>query len=628
MPTFADLLNEYMGRTGIADAELARRMEISRLTLIRWKEGVTTRPRHRDDVLRSAQVLRLTPEERDGFLLAAGFAPENVLSQGEAEPVETSETPETAGQKRAGPRGFLRQRAVLMGLAAALVMLVAAGSLVAAMLTGAAPEPTPQLTLPPEVAPTLPPAVGTTVEPIPPLETVVEPITSTIVIAPFLNYAAGQQGFNVRGRIRNEVEREIGAAGVRNVEVEEWPEPISNERAAADAARESGATILIWGEYDSGRVVAILTISRSPEDTYHQRIVDTPASPEGLPASINIGLPDEVRSIALLTLGQLYLEQGEHDRAKTVLIQALARPPIDPGALASLRYRLGRAYMGGKFADLDESIGLFTQVLTVKPRSVDTYNSRAVAYLERGRPGDEDLAIADLTRAISIDPADASAYINRAVATLERGNPQDLNRTFSDLRQAIAIDPNLAVAYVNRGNAYVLRGGAGDVDLALADFSKAAELEPKSPIAFFNRGLLYSELEEWEKSNVDLREAQKLNPEDVTLNSTLCRQLAVQRKGEEALGYCELAVAAEPEGMALDSRGLARAVNGDREGAIADFTAFLEWVEASPEDTCGETVGPSREAWITELKAGRNPFDDETLRQMRGRLAPPGSSRC
>ena len=335
-----------------------------------------------------------------------------------------------------------------------------------------------------------------------------------------------------------------------------------------------------------------------------------------------------MRSIALLTLGQLYLEQGEHDRAKTVLIQALARPPTDPGALASLRYRLGRAYMGGKFADLDESIGLFTQVLAVQPRSVDTYNSRAVAYLERGRPGDEDLAIADLTRAISIDPADASAYINRAVATLERGNPQDLNRTFSDLRQAIAIDANLAAAYVNRGNAYVLKAGAGDVDLALADFSRAAELEPGSPIAFFNRGLLYSGLEEWEKSNADLREAQKLNPEDVTLNSTLCRQLAIQRKGEEALGYCELAVAAEPEGPALDSRGLARVVNGDREGAIADFTAFLEWVEASTEDACGEKVGPSREAWIAELKAGGNPFDDETLREMRGRLAPLGNRLC
>ena len=77
MPTFAELLTEYMIRTGIGDAELARRIEVSRLTLIRWKEGVTTRPRHREDVVRCAEVLRLTPDERDKLLLAAGIAPDN-----------------------------------------------------------------------------------------------------------------------------------------------------------------------------------------------------------------------------------------------------------------------------------------------------------------------------------------------------------------------------------------------------------------------------------------------------------------------------------------------------------------------------------------------------------------------
>ena len=50
MSTFADLLTEYMARVGIGDAEMARRVGVSRLTLIRWKEGVTSRPRYREDV--------------------------------------------------------------------------------------------------------------------------------------------------------------------------------------------------------------------------------------------------------------------------------------------------------------------------------------------------------------------------------------------------------------------------------------------------------------------------------------------------------------------------------------------------------------------------------------------------
>ena len=45
-------------------------------TLIRWKEGLTARPRYREDVLRCAEVLRLTPEEWDELLQAADFEPE------------------------------------------------------------------------------------------------------------------------------------------------------------------------------------------------------------------------------------------------------------------------------------------------------------------------------------------------------------------------------------------------------------------------------------------------------------------------------------------------------------------------------------------------------------------------
>ena len=85
--TFAELLTAYMDRTGIGDAELARRIPVSRPTLVRWKEGVTARPRYRDDVLRCAELLRLSSEERDEFLLAAGFSPETAVPADQAEAV-------------------------------------------------------------------------------------------------------------------------------------------------------------------------------------------------------------------------------------------------------------------------------------------------------------------------------------------------------------------------------------------------------------------------------------------------------------------------------------------------------------------------------------------------------------
>ena len=165
---------------------------------------------------------------------------------------------------------------------------------------------------------------------------------SLIVMAPFVNYTGGQQGFNVHGRLKDEIDREILAAGLAGVRTVEWPEEIEGEAAAVAAGRRAGATIVIWGEYDSGRVVAVFTIPRSQSEPHAQQVVDLASSPSELPATVNVDLTEEVRYAALLTLGQLYLEQGAFDPAKTVLIQAMAQPPSNPDALASLRFRLGR----------------------------------------------------------------------------------------------------------------------------------------------------------------------------------------------------------------------------------------------------------------------------------------------
>ncbi|MEM7033111.1 MAG: helix-turn-helix domain-containing protein, partial [Chloroflexota bacterium] len=72
METFAQLLTKYMARTGISDVEMARYIGVRRQTISRWKNGEVKRPNNRDDLLRCADKLRLTLEERHQFLLAAG----------------------------------------------------------------------------------------------------------------------------------------------------------------------------------------------------------------------------------------------------------------------------------------------------------------------------------------------------------------------------------------------------------------------------------------------------------------------------------------------------------------------------------------------------------------------------
>ncbi len=657
MPEFGELLTSHVGRSGISDSDLARRIGVSRATLIRWKEGLTARPRYREDVLRCAEVLRLTPEERDELLTAADFEPE--AAPAETSPLEPVHTPspvppaepvETPVQTRKG----WRPRVVIAAGAVAVVAAIVAAVTLA--LVGFSGEPDRPVT-PTEEAP-----IDVPGEPDHPTAEAGEAL---ILIAPFANYTAGQLEFNIRGRLRDSINQEIAAAGLEGIRIDDWIETVPGHQAALSAARQSGAAIVIWGEYDSGRVLANLTSTPTESESLGPQVVEIATSPSELPTAINIDLTAEVRSVALLSLSQVYLQRGEFEPAKTVLFQALEHPPADPAALANLRYRLGQAYLGGEYADLDEAIWRFTEVLSVQPRSADTYSSRGLAYLERGRPGDEDLAIADLTRASELAPHLAAPYFNRAAAYIARGRPGDQSRAlrdleraiaagvegpgvfvnraavylergregdldlaFEDLARAIEMDPSLATAWVNRGNARLQRGEDGDVEQAIADFTKAIDLAPDIALGYYHRALVYSESENWDLSNSDLRAAQERDPRDPAINSALCWQLGVQRRPDEAMLYCNLALEREPDGPARDSRGLVYGVMGSVDEAVTDFRVFLDWVDASEKPTCRPHYGPSRESWIGALEAGGNPFDDETLNELRLRPASPGAAPC
>ena len=74
-------------------------------------------------------------------------------------------------------------------------------------------------------------------------------------------------------------------------------------------------------------------------------------------------------------------------------------------------------------------------------------------------------------------------------------------------------------------------------------------------------------------------------------------------------------------GLIHDSRGLARALTGNRQGAIEDFTFFVQWEQAAVNQSPGSAPPPElaqRRSWIQQLKAGRNPFDPNMLKKLQG----------
>ncbi|MEB3213759.1 MAG: hypothetical protein VKL39_20595, partial [Leptolyngbyaceae bacterium] len=110
------------------------------------------------------------------------------------------------------------------------------------------------------------------------------------------------------------------------------------------------------------------------------------------------------------------------------------------------------------------------------------------------------------------------------------------------------------------------------------------------------------------------KDAQALNPSFEVKAfdwDFLCRESSLRGGAQQVLDACEKAVSLSPKDESfIDSRGLARALAGNIEGAIADFQYFIEW-------TTDEEARSQRQEWIDALEAGENPFTPEVLESLQ-----------
>jgi tetratricopeptide (TPR) repeat protein len=506
MESFGRLLSTYMERTGVSDAALARAIGVRRQTIFRWKEGLTARPRHRDDVLACARKLRLTPEESDALLLAAGFPPLET-PQPMAPDAAAPSSPPGSERQRLG-----RWRLPLILVGAAAVVLVTAGVWLRATSMRRR------------------------------LFTVVpaQPGETLVLVSRFANFSQ-RQGYNVAGRLHEALEKTFQEEQLPDVRVAVRDQPLADDDEAVATAQEYGAALVIWGEYDSGRVLANFTLPAGQEGQPARRVLRQVQSPEDLNAVINTELPTTAQWVAAVSVAQLHYRADRFAAALAAYERALQVPDVEQAAQASVLF--------------------------------------AVGFLH-GLRGDGEQAVAYYTRALGGNPELVSAYSNRGAAYLWRGDEDSLRRAISDFSQAIELAPNFAAAHFNRGLAYFALGETHD-----------------------------------EQSLLDLRRAHSLEPDAPGPNNALCWQLSLLGRPDEALPYCDAAVATDPSGLSRDSRGLTYALLGRPAEAIEEFGAFLDWVDDQPSETSERYQ--DRRGWVEALAEGLNPFSEETLRALR-----------
>ncbi|MBW4447826.1 MAG: hypothetical protein KME38_13390 [Spirirestis rafaelensis WJT71-NPBG6] len=177
----------------------------------------------------------------------------------------------------------------------------------------------------------------------------------------------------------------------------------------------------------------------------------------------------------------------------------------------------------------------------------------------------------------------------------------------------------------------------GDVNDAVAKFKEAQKVQPKVDINpdidgvqnnpekvaqdFYIAGLIDQAEEqlkqdEYSKALAIYKRIENLKPTKESLAyswNSLCWQGSLQGYVKNVINdACEKAVKLAPnEGYIRDSRGLARALTGNFQGAIEDFQVFIESTDDADKKK-------QRESWVKDLQAGNNPFTPEVLEKLQG----------
>ncbi|MBI5033610.1 MAG: hypothetical protein HZB51_24080 [Chloroflexi bacterium] len=420
MKTFGELLTDYMARTGTSDSELARTLGVRRQTIFRWKEGLVERPRRREDVLLCATKLRLSPEERDELLLAAGFAPLSAnpeTASRSAEPVQptsiavadsiaepqTMVVPQTQVVESSqsttidivpvrAPRRT--QSANITWLAIVVVAVLLIGGLVAMFAFRADADfptaaPGEQLIVIAQFGSTQPN----------PTPDAPSRKVSGDNVAPSDDFVS---------RLQAAVEREVRAERFDNVRVVTWRAQIHDANSAESFCQRANASIVIWGDASDNKITATLTIAPIVARADDMPLDALIVAPSNTPLTISAASPDEIQTLALLTLSQLYLAQGDYGIARASLTQALSHPLEDQESLAMLNLHMGYALQIAKPPELGDAIQFYSQTLALAPENATAHFNRGVAYV---RLNDAAKWQADFARVLAVKPDDFNARL-------------------------------------------------------------------------------------------------------------------------------------------------------------------------------------------------------------------------
>jgi tetratricopeptide (TPR) repeat protein len=401
-----------------------------------------------------------------------------------------------------------------------------------------------------------------------------------LLVAQFSNFAM-DANYNVAGRIQEALVAQVKAARLEDTRVAIWPEVISDEGTAFTVLKAAKAAMVIWGEYDSGRVQVRFTLEGGGAELEWQRFLGAPTE---LSTTINLDLPRETQALALMTLGRLYRNAGDMARARAAFAQALAQQPSDQDTVATLTFYLAVLNATTEPPLIDEAIEGYTTVIELRPQWFNARYNRGLAYLTR-------------------------YWLT--------GEPQNLDDAIGDFTWTLDAKRNYVEAYINRAIAYYARDASGDLEAAIEDLTAAIRFNASAYRAYYNRGLAYIRLDQQELWVSDLNKALEIAPSFWASHYALCWGYALDQMSAEGLPHCDEAVKHDPTGSSRDGRGLSLAQMGRLDDAAADLELYLAWLDTQPAVWSELNNRAVYETIVESLRAGNNPITSDLLEQLR-----------
>ncbi len=266
-----------------------------------------------------------------------------------------------------------------------------------------------------------------------------------------------------------------------------------------------------------------------------------------------------------------------------------------------------RGFLHNTLGNFEAAIEDFNRALELLPDYDEAFYQRGNSHLQLKDPTS---AVHDFSRAIALNPYSIKAYYKRAEAYAEVG---DTAGTLADYAQAITRVPKDANAYYQRGR---FLSKMGEMQTAIGDFTTAIGYNPRHADAYCGRGCCYAELGDLEKANLDFNQALLHNPshqaayyqrmyslgilKDTAANLQGLNQVFAPTPSAPPASEPSVVISAElveptspslaepqeprqktvklePESIGgYFERATKRAMNGDLDGAIADYTKIID----------------------------------------------------